>query len=549
MIIHSLVQGTQAWHTYRTTHLNASDAPAAMGHSSYTSRNQLIKQRATGIMPVVDAQTQFRFDEGHRCEALARPLAEAIIGEALYPVTGSLGKYSASFDGLNMGEDIGFEHKSLNNTLRAAFDLIDTIAPEYRDRDGGLELPLEYQIQMEHQCMVGDCEKVLFMASKWDGDELVEERHCWYFPNIQLRKRIVDAWSQFENDVTAYQHVETPLPVVATVFESLPAVSVRLNGQLAVATNLPEFDVALRAFVKNIPANPSTDQEFADCESACKALKKAEDALTAAEDNAMAQVTDVETMRRLVGSLKTLARTTRLASEKVVTARKEAIRTEIVTGAKTKYASHVAYLNKRNGVSYLGVQYPDFAGAIKGKRSVDSLREAVDTLLANAKIEANATADRILTNISLSEVKEFDFLFADLPVLCLKETDDFAAIVATRLAEHLAKEAARIEAATARIAEQERITAEAAARQEEQAKVTLIPTTSEPQNLSPKPAEFKADTTIVHSSISDMTGAGRRTFQRASARELVDDILNNLSESALQEVLQYLQTAFVRQAA
>jgi len=549
MITHSLIQGTQAWHDYRATHLNASDAPAVLGQSSYTSRNQLIKQRATGIMPAVDATTQRRFDDGHRFEALARPLAEAIIGEELYPVTGSLGQYSASFDGLTMGEDIGFEHKSLNDTLRAAFDQIDTIAPEYRDRDGGLELPLEYQIQMEHQCMVGDCEKVLFMASKWDGDELVEERHCWYFPSLQLRKHIVDAWGQFEEDVAAYQHVETPLPVVATVFESLPAVSVRLNGQLAVATNLPEFDVALRAFVKNIPANPSTDQEFADCESACKALKKAEDALTAAEDNAMAQVTDVETMRRLVGSLKTLARTTRLASEKVVTARKEAIRTEIVTGAKTKYASHVAYLNKRNGVSYLGVQYPDFAGAIKGKRSVDSLREAVDTLLANAKIEANATADRILTNISLSEVKEFDFLFADLPVLCLKETDDFAAIVATRLAEHLAKEAARIEAATARIAEQERITAEAAARQEEQAKVTLIPTTSEPQNLSPKPAEFKADTTIVHSSISDMTGAGRRTFQRASARELVDDILNNLSESALQEVLQYLQTAFVRQAA
>ena len=549
MITHSLIQGTQAWHDYRATHLNASDAPAVLGQSSYTSRNQLIKQRATGIMPAVDATTQRRFDDGHRFEALARPLAEAIIGEELYPVTGSLGQYSASFDGLTMGEDIGFEHKSLNNTLRAAFDLIDTIAPEYRDRAGGLELPLEYQIQMEHQCMVGDCEKVLFMASKWDKSELVEERHCWYFPNIQLRKRIVDAWSQFENDVTAYQHVETPLPVVATVFESLPAVSVRLNGQLAVATNLPEFDVALRAFVKNIPANPSTDQEFADCESACKALKKAEDALTAAEDNAMAQVTDVETMRRLVGSLKTLARTTRLASEKVVTARKEAIRTEIVTGAKTKYASHVAYLNKRNGVSYLGVQYPDFAGAIKGKRSVDSLREAVDTLLANAKIEANATADRILTNISLSEVKEFDFLFADLPVLCLKETDDFAAIVATRLAEHLAKEAARIEAATAHIAEQERIKAEAAARQEEQAKVTLIPTTSEPQNLSPEPAEFKADTTIVHSPTSYMTGIGRRTSQSASARELVDDILNNLSESALQEVLQYLQTAFVRQAA
>jgi 4-hydroxythreonine-4-phosphate dehydrogenase len=44
------------------------------------------------------------------------------------------------------------------------------------------------------------------------GDEegrLIEERHCWYEPNLELRARIVAGWAQFERDLADYK---PPLP-------------------------------------------------------------------------------------------------------------------------------------------------------------------------------------------------------------------------------------------------------------------------------------------------------------------------------------------------
>ena len=185
MQIVNLIQGSPQWHAHRAQHFNASDAPAMMGCSSYKTRSELIKELATGLGQEVDAATQRRFDDGHRFEALARPLAEEVIGEDLSPCVGTSGKYSASFDGITFMHDVAFEHKTLNDTLREAMF----------DGCCGDALPLQYQVQMEHQAMVADSiEKVLFMASKWDGDQLVEERHCWYYPNLELRAKIIAGW-------------------------------------------------------------------------------------------------------------------------------------------------------------------------------------------------------------------------------------------------------------------------------------------------------------------------------------------------------------------
>ena len=175
MITHSLIQGSSDWKAYRVKHFNASDAPAMLGCSAYKSRSELIAELASGLVAEVDAGTQRRFDDGHRYEALARPVAEGIIGEDLYPVVGSEGVYSASFDGLTLGEDIGFEHKSLNEELRAVFADIDTMNPEHRETSAGTLLPKMYRVQMEQQCMVSGAGRILFMASKWEGEQLVEE--------------------------------------------------------------------------------------------------------------------------------------------------------------------------------------------------------------------------------------------------------------------------------------------------------------------------------------------------------------------------------------
>lgn len=459
MITHSLVQGSMLWHAHRAQHFNASDAPAMMGCSPYETRTQLLHRLHTGIAPEIDPNTQRRFDDGHRFEALARPLAEKIIGETLYPVTGSEGKYSASFDGLTMGEDIGFEHKSLNDDLRACLRQQNGNANDFLS-------PL-YRIQMEQQCMVASCEKVLFMASKWDGDTLIEERHCWYTPDLALRAQIVAGWEQFAKDLEAYVPVEAAPVAVAAPIEALPSVSVRMEGALSVVSNLPLFGTALRAFIDKLPAKPSTDQEFADTEVACTALKRAEDALEAAESNALASMADVEAMRRMVADYRNLARTTRLLYENLVKRRKEEIRSEIVAGGVAALRDWIADLNKGLGKPYMPAIPADFGGVIKNKRTVDSIRNAVNTELARAKIAAQDACNKIQTNLNYlrEHAKEHAFLFADTGTIVLKASDDFQTLVNARIAAHKAEQEKRLEDERAAIRAEEQAKAEREARE------------------------------------------------------------------------------------
>ncbi len=508
MQIVNLIQGTPEWHAHRKAHFNASDAPAMMGCSSYKTRSELIKELATGLTGEVDAATQRRFDDGHRFEALARPLAEEIIGEDLSPCVGTNGKFSASFDGITFMHDVAFEHKTLNDTLREAMF----------EGCCGDALPLQYQIQMEHQAMVaGSIEKVLFMASKWDGDQLLEERHCWYYPNLELRAKIIAGWEQLEKDVAAYNPAaERPAPAVAAPVESLPAVVVQVQGALTVGGNLDAFGAALRAFIERIPKKPSTDQEFADAEAAAKALKKAEEALTQAEDGALAQISDVETMRRTVADLKSLARSTRLATEKLVAAEKEARRTAIVTGAQAQLDQHIQALNQRLGANWLPRVAGGFGEVIKGKKSLANMEDAVAVALTNAKHDMNVLAERLEANRKhlVQDGTDWIALFADFATVGAKAEEDFQALAALRINQHKQAEAARLEAERERIrleeerkaqaaaeraaqAERERIRAEEAAKLQAKAAIEAAAKTEAP-SAQPEPvAEVKATETVT----------------------------------------------------
>ena len=485
MQIVNLIQGSPQWHAHRAQHFNASDAPAMMGCSSYKTRSELIKELATGLTGEVDASTQRRFDDGHRFEALARPLAEEVIGEDLSPCVGTSGKYSASFDGITFMHDVAFEHKTLNDTLREAMF----------EGCCGDALPLQYQVQMEHQAMVADSiEKVLFMASKWDGDQLLETRHCWYYPNLELRAKIIAGWEQLEKDVAAYDPAaERPAPAVAAPMESLPAVVVQISGALTVGGNLDAFGAALRAFITRIPTKPSTDQEFANAEAAVKALKKAEEALAQAEESALSQISDVEVMRRTVADLKNLARTTRLATEKLVAAEKEARRTAIVTVAQAELDQHIQALNQRLGANWLPRVAGGFGEVIKGKKSLANMEDAVAVALTSAKAAMSALAERLEANRKHLVQADGDWiaLFADFATVGAKAPEDFEAVAMLRIGQHKQAEAARLEA------ERERIRAEEAAKLQAQAAIEAAAKTEAP-SASPEPvAEAKATETVI----------------------------------------------------
>ncbi len=462
---HDFVQGSPEWVAHRANCFNASDVPALLGCSPYETRAQLLHRLATGITPEVGASTQRLFDDGHRSEELARPLAEEIIGEDLGRVVGSIDaglsrRVGASFDGLTFMADTGMEHKRLNASLREAFGQI---------KDGGsaAALPKMYRSQMEQQLWVSGAERVLFMTSQWDGDKLVEVHHCWYESDPALRAEILAGWKQFDADLAAYVPESAPAKVVAQAVTDLPSVAVHVEGQLAVRDNLKTFGEALRDFLDNkLIKKPESDQDFADLDLQIKALKKAEDALDAAEAAMLAQVAAVDDVKRAKDMLHKLARDHRLAAEKVLKNRKEEIKAEVVADGLAKYRAHIAALNTRLGKPYMPTLPVDFGGAIKGLKNLDSLRNAIDSELARAKIAANEVADRIDLNLKhlRENAAEHTFLFSDTASLVLKAPEDLQAVVANRIGEHKRQEEQRLEA------ERERIRREEAARLEREAR-------------------------------------------------------------------------------
>lgn len=455
MNIANVQPNTPAWLVLRKNYDTASEAPAALGESKYTSRAALMHQKATGVTEEVGAAKQTVFDRGHRAEELARTLAEEVIGSELFPVTATLEvdglKLLASLDGVTMDEETIWEHKLYSESL-AADVRNETLAPHYT-------------IQMDQQLLVSGAKKCLFMVSDGTKEKMA---WCWYATTPAKQAALFAGWTQFRADLAAYVPQEVIAPAVAAPTLNLPAVSIQVNGQIALVDNLDKFGTALTAYIDGLNRAPETDQDFANLEDAVKRLKAAEDALDAAESGALAQTDSIDTMRRTVALHRETARSTRLVIDKLVKAEKENRRTKIISDAAAALGAHIKTQNDR-ARNYMPIVQANFQEVIKGLKSLDSMKDKVACELARCKIEANAIADKIQFNLDLlDENTEYGFLFPDVRQIVLKPADDFKALVTSRIAEHKAAKAREEEATRERIRTEEQ--AKMVAEQEASAK-------------------------------------------------------------------------------
>lgn len=431
MIIHEVAQGTPEWHALRASHFTASEAPAMLGVSKHQTRTQLLQAKKSGIAPEVDPATQRLFDQGHATEALARPIVERLIGEDLYPVVGTRGNLLASLDGIDMLETVVFEHKALNQALVAQI------------KAG--ELEAHYWAQLEQQLYVSGAERAIFVCS--DGSE--ENLHWLEYRPVPGRiEQILAGWKQFEEDLASFDPQAPAEPAaVGRAPEHLPALHIEVTGMVT-ASNLQAFREHAVSVFGGINRDLQTDQDFANAESTVKWCKGVEEKLEAAKQHALSQTSSIEELFRTIDEISESARATRLELDKLVKARKEARRMEIKQGAEQALAAHIAAINARLGKVTLPRIAADFAGAIKGKKTVASLQDAADCELARAKIEANTLAERIEANLATlrEQAAGFEFLFADAQQLVLKAADDLAATIKSRIADHQqAEEQARLQ--------------------------------------------------------------------------------------------------------
>lgn len=456
MKIVNLKQGSPEWHAHRAEHFNASDAPAMMGAGKFETRNELIHRLATGETKDVSPELQRRFDDGHTTEAQARPIIEEQIGEELFPVVGVSDEHprlSASFDGVTDDFETGFEHKRWNEELAEQV------------RTGAIADNLAYWPQLEQQILIGGLKRIIFTVS--DGTAEKMETYT-YTARDGRAAQIVAGWAQLEIEVAAYVPKVAKAEIVAAPVASLPAIVYEIErGTMALSSNLPAFRAATEALVERTKAPLVTDQDFADREALCKKMRDAEAMLKAKADEVVGQIADVATFSRELKDLAEMFRTTALASEKLVAVEKTNRRNAIQQGGEQALSKHIATLQARfAGRVQMPAYRADFAGAIKGKRTLESIQNAVDTLLAQGKIETNAMADAIDANLRTLDTlaPEHGFLFRDLQNLVTMPAEAFRATVEGRVATHKAQEAAKL------AAEQERIERETRAKIEREAR-------------------------------------------------------------------------------
>ncbi|MEF3066340.1 YqaJ viral recombinase family protein [Pandoraea apista] len=431
-IIHNLVQGSDEWAQFRLEHFGASEAAAMLGLSTKVKRNELLHMKHVGTPREFSDWVQKNIlDHGHEVEALARPIVEGIIGDDLYPVTCSLGRLSASCDGLTMAEDVAFEHKQWNAGLAEAV------------RAG--ELPEEYWPQCQQVMLVTGAKKVIFVVSDGTPDNMerieIEPDEAWF-------ERLRAGWDQFAKDLAGYEPVEIVEKPQADAIMALPALAVQIRGEV-LASNLPTFRAAAEHFIASIKTDLESDEDFANAEATVKFCENAEKDLEVAKNAALAQTSSIDELMRTVDHIKAQLREKRLSLDKLVTKRKEEIKGAIIVDGRKAYTDHVAALNAELKTVQIAIPAPDFVAAAKNKRTLASLHDAIDTAVATGKIAADAAARDLREKLAwFAQHDGYAFLFRDLQALIQKPTEDFELAVTARIEQHTQAEALK-DAATA----------------------------------------------------------------------------------------------------
>lgn len=451
---HTLIQGTPEWHAFRLEHDGASEAAAALALSKKTKRNELLHMKHTGLAKEFSDWVQENIlDHGHEVEAKARPLVEEIIGKDLYPVTYSRGRLSASCDGLTMNRKIAFEHKQWNKELAAA-----VMAGE---------LPEEHAPQCQQVLLVAGAEMLYFVVSDGTPNNLV---YMIVYPDPVWFQRIIDGWDLFHKDLDVYVPPEVIEKPQAEVIMQLPALVIQVKGEVT-TDNMSDFAVATKEYLAGINTQLVTDQDFVNAEAHAKECRTMASKLELTKEAMLSQTVTIGEAVRKIDAWKEEYRLMALQLEKDVVKEKEARRLAILNSVKLVYADYVAALGVEIDPIRLVLSTPDFAGAMKGKKSIKGWQDAADDSLMNARMAADAVAKEIRAKLTWynQTINTYFYLCHDLQTIIQKPIDDFKLVVTTRIERQKQVAAEQLEAERQRIQQEEE--AKARAKIEEEARV------------------------------------------------------------------------------
>jgi hypothetical protein len=158
----------------------------------------------------------------------------------------------------------------------------------------------------------------------------------------------------------------------ATAHPDAPSLAYVVKAEV-LSNNLGPFREYIRGMLAEINRDLGTDEEFGQAEADAKGLKAAEDALKAAKDKALA---DAEALHAVLTDLDATGeeiRAVRLDLEKKITTEKERRKGELIAEAMERLNCAPRLRQPVYGRSV--------ADATKGKRTLESMRKALDVIV------------------------------------------------------------------------------------------------------------------------------------------------------------------------
>lgn len=422
---HEVIQNSPEWDALRLNYKTASEAPVIMASSKNMKRDELLEAKATQTPREFSSfVTDVIFDRGHETEAMARPLVEEMIGEELFPVTGSNGLYLASFDGLNMLDTISFEHKQWNVELAGMV------------KAG--RLPDFIRWQLEHQLLVCESlQKIIFVVSDGTPNKFV---HLEYVSDPAYRSRLIDGWKQFHDDLLKFKPAEKKAEPTGQTPQSLPVLVVDIAGQLTTEGNLEEFKKKSLELIEGIKTELVTDQDFADAALTIKMLKEGEQQIELIKEQLLNKTAPLKIIFTALDEIKGRMAPTRIALNKQADAQKKNRKNSIVQAGMDEVNEYIVEVNKEfeaNGIQVIGIS-TDLYGCIKGMSSFDNMQSAVNDEVARFKIECNqrATTARNALAILNEMAADYLFLFQDMQDLAFMDVSHLKLTIDKRISDY-----------------------------------------------------------------------------------------------------------------
>lgn len=160
-------------------------------------------------------------------------------------------------------------------------------------------------------------------------------------------------------------------------------IKIEVRGEV-VTSNVGKFRELVKTALSTINRDLKTDEQFGQAEVDVKTLKGAEDAIRSAKEKALA---DAESLHALFSELDLTGeeiRKPRLELESLIKKRKDEVKAEIVDEAIKRIDLDTA--TRARGLCLAGIQE-----AIKGKRTLESMRSSVDAVVKKYNLEIGKT--------------------------------------------------------------------------------------------------------------------------------------------------------------